>query len=209
MTIYNCRVRGLYAGAFRWSYGFHIGSTASAATVLSTLHDATNTFWTTATNGYKNLVNADVTVTQVAVYTLNSSLITLAVTTTPLAVTGSNSHDSLPFNISVVMGLRGDSDIKSDRGSLRLPTPSNDAVTGHVLTTGFLASLKLVADPFWVSMRALSGYQLNIYNRKTNKQGDPPFTAHPINSYVVSNKPGTARERVRKILPTASVVGTV
>lgn len=207
MTIYSCRVRGLSAGAYRWSYGMHINASVSAASLLSTWHDANNTLWTTATNGYQHLVNADVTVVDVVVYTLNASLVTLAVNDTALAITGSNSHDSLPFNVSTTVRMIGTSDTKSDRGMFKMPTPSNDAVTGHVFTTAFLTSMKAILDPFFTTLNAVSGFQAGSYNRRTNKQGDPPFTFHPFTTYLVSNKPGQNRNRTKKIIPSASVTG--
>lgn len=209
MTIYSCRVRGLAAGAFRWSYGIHCNATVSAASLLSTWHDANNTLWTTATHGYQHLVNADIATVDVVVYTLNASLITLAVTSTPLAITGDNAHDSLPFDVSTTVGFIGASDIKSDKGRMKMPTPANDAVTAHAFTTAFLTSMKDVLDPFFTTLNAVSGFEMGSWNRKVNKQLDPPFTFHPFTNYNVSNKPGQNRNRTKKILPTASVTGSV
>lgn len=209
MSNYKLRVRGLYAGAFRWSYGFNIQSTAAIATVASTLHDATNTFWTTTTDGYEHLVNADVTVVDVAAYLCNASWLTIQKDVLALSLTGSNANASLPFNTSAILSLTGDSDTKSDRGFMRLPTPANDSVTSHVFTSAFLAHVAAITDPFFVTMRGLAGYAAVSYNRRTNKQGEAPFTAHPLNKWDMSNKPGTERSRTKKILPTAFITGVV
>lgn len=209
MTIYSCRVRGLAAGAYRWSYGIHCNATVSASSLLSTWHDANNTLWTTATHGIQHLVGDEIATVDVAVYTLNSSLITLAVTSTPLSIVGDNANESLPFDVSVTVGFTGSSDIKSDRGRLKLPPPATDSVVDHVYTSAFLTHLKDVFDPFFTTLNAVSGFQMGSYNRKTNKQGDPPNTFHPFTTYLISNKPGQNRNRTKKIIPSASVTGSV
>jgi len=209
MTIYSCRVRGLYAGAYRWSYGIHCNTSTSAASLLSTWHDANNTLWTTATNGYQHLCNADVTVVDVAVYTLNASLVTLDIAHTGLAITGDNANASLPFATSTTVNFYGASDTKSDRGRMKMPTVAESNLVGHVWTTAFLTSMKDILDPFTATLDAVSGFQSGSYNRRVNKQGDPPFTFHPFTAYAVTNKPGTNRNRTKKILPSASVAGTI
>jgi hypothetical protein len=209
MTIYSCRVRGLYAGAYRWSYGIHCNATVSATSLLSTWHDANSTLWTTATHGYQHLVSTEVTTVDVAVYTLNASLVTLAINKTPLAITGDNANASLPFATSTTVNFYGNSDIKSDRGRMKLPAPSEDNLVAHVWSTAFLTSMKDILDPFTATLDAISGFQSGSWNRRTNRQGDPPFTFHPFTAYAVTNKPGTNRNRTKKILPSASVAGSI
>jgi hypothetical protein len=209
MTLYLARARGLYAGSHRWSTGYLLNSTVAESTVASTFTSAFGTLWTTATNGYANLCNADVTTVDTVVYTLNPSLRALSKTVTALSHAGTNAHDSLPFEVSVTVAMLGASDTKSDRGRMKFPTPSNDMFVGDVLTAGFQTSLKTVLDVFFTSMRGLAGYSAVKVNKKPNKQGDPAFTQHIITSYSVSNKPGSNRNRTKKILPSAFVTGTV
>lgn len=209
MTIYLVRARGLAAGADRFSFGYLCNSTAAESTVASTFTSAITTFWTTATNGYANLCSADVALVDTVVYTMNPSLRALSKTVTANAHAGTNTHDSLPFGVSVFVAMKGASDTKSDRGGFKLPPPSNDQFVGHILTAAFQTSVKAVLDPFFTTMRGLAGYSAIKMNKHTNQQGDPPFTQHIMTSYSVSNKPSSNRNRTKKILPTAFVTGAI
>jgi hypothetical protein len=105
--------------------------------------------------------------------------------------------------------MLGAQDTKSDRGRMKLPTPEQVAVVNGLWSSAFTASLKLVLDPFFTSMRGLAGYSAIKMNRHANQQGDPAFTQHIVTSYSVSNKPGSNRNRTKKQLPTAFVTGTI
>ncbi len=209
MSIYKCQINGLYAGARTWSTAFHITSTVAASTVASALDGAWDTLWTTATNGYTHLCNADVTVVNTRVYTLNNQFRTIGKITTPRALAGANTHDSLPFNISPFVSFLGAVDEPSDRGRMKFPTPSNDQYVGDKLIDAFEDSMKAILDPFFVSMRALAGYRFVTANAHTNKLGEAPWTLHDITGYQVGNKVGTVNKRQRKTLSTRFVSGTV
>lgn len=209
MTIYSVRARGLYSTSSRFSFGYLLNSTVAESTVASAFTAAITTFWTTATNGYANLCNADVALVDTVVYTLNPSLRALSKTVTANAHAGTNTHDSLPFNTAAWVAMLGASDTKSDRGGLMLPTPSNDMFVGDIYTAGFQTSVKAVLDPFFTSMRALAGYSAIKVNRHANQQGDPAFTQHIVTSYKVGNKPASQRKRTKKRLPTAFVTGNI
>jgi len=209
VTIYMVRARGLFSGADRFSFGYLCNSTAAESTVASTFTSAITAFWTTATNGYANYCNADVALVDTVVYTMNPSLRALSKTTTANAHAGTNAHDSLPPNTGVWVAMLGAQDTKSDRGGFRLPPLSNDAFVGGIITAGFQTSVKIVLDTFFTSMRGLAGYSAVKINRHANQQGDAAFTQHVVNSYKVSNKIASARNRTKKIIPSAFVTGTV
>lgn len=209
MSIYLCRARGLYNGLDRFSFGYYLESTVAESTVASTFTSAITTFWTTATNGYENYCSSVVALVDTVVYTVNPSLRVLSKTETANAQVGTASAASLPFNTSVTVSMLGANDTKSDRGRFKLPAPVSSALNNGLWTSAFQTSLKDVLDPFFVTMRGLAGYSPVKFNRKPNLQGDPAFTAHVINAYSISNKPGTNRQRTRKQLPTAFVTGTV
>lgn len=209
MTIYLVRARGLWNAADRFSFGYLLNSTAAESTIASTFTSAITTFWTTATNGYANLCNADVALVDTVVYTMNPSLVALSKTTTANAHVGTNAHDSLPPGTSVWVAMLGAQDTKSDRGGFKLPSPSNDMYVGGILTAAFQTSLKAVLDPFFTSMRGLAGYSAIKMNRHANKQGDPPFTQHVVTSYKVGNKAMSNRNRTKKIIPSAYVTGAI
>lgn len=209
MTIYQVRARGLFAGADRFSFGYLLNSTAAESSVASTFTSAITTFWTTATNGYANLCNADVALVDTVVYTMNPSLVVLSKTVTANAHAGTNAHDSLPPGTSVWVAMLGAQDTKSDRGGFKLPPPSNDQYVAGILTAAFQTSLKAVLDPFFTTMKGLAGYSAIKMNRHPNKQGEAAFTQHIVTSYKVGNKAMSNRNRTKKIIPTAYVTGSL
>lgn len=209
MTIYLARARGLYNSAERFSFGYLLNSTAAESAVASTFTSAITTFWTTATNGYANYAFTDVALVDTVVYTMNPSLRALSKTVTANAHAGTAATASLPYGTSVTVGMLGAADTKSDRGRMKLPTPIQTTIAGGLWTSAFTASLKLVLDPFFTTMRGLAGYSAIKINRKPNLQGDAAFTQHIVTSYSVSNKPGVNRQRTKKQLPTAFVTGTI
>lgn len=209
MTLYEVRARGLYGGSSSWSFGYLLNSTEAASSVASTFNGAITTWWTTATDGYANLCNADVTLVDTVTYTLNTSKVVLDKIVTANAQVGTNAHDSLAFQTAVWVAMLGDADTKSDRGGMMLPTPSNDNLVAEVWTAAFQESLQDIFDPFFVTMRALAGYSAVKINPHTNKQGDPPFTQHPVNAYKIGNKPATVRRRTKKRKPTVYVTGII
>jgi len=209
MTLYEVRARGLYGGSTSWSFGYKLNSTEALSSVESTFNAAITTWWTTATHGYENLVNADVTLVDTVTYTLNASLVVLDKDVTPNAQVGTNAHDSLAFQTSVWVAMFGAADTQSDRGGMMLPTPSNDNLVGEIWTAAFQTHLKDIFDPFFTTMRGLAGYSAVKINPHTNRQGDPPFTQHIVTDYKIGNKPSTVRRRTKKRRPTAYVTGTI
>jgi hypothetical protein len=209
MTIYEVRARGRYGASTTWSFGYMFDSTALMPAVGSAFNGAITTWWTTATDGYANLVNADVTLVDTLVYVLNTSGVVIDKLPTPNAQVGVNAHDSLPFQTAVWVAMSGGSNIESDRGGMYLPTPSNDALVGEVWTAAFTESLQDIFDPFFVTMRGLAGYSPFKWNHHVNRQGDAPFTKHPVNAYSIGNKPSSNRRRTKKRRPTVYVNGVI
>jgi hypothetical protein len=209
VTLFEARARGLYGGSTSWSFGYKFNSSALLGTVASTFDGAISTWWTTATDGYANLCNADVTLVDTLTRVLNTSLVQLDRTVTANAQAGTNAHDSLAFNTGVWVAQIGPAATGSDRGGFFLPTPSNDNLVGEVWTAAFTESLQDIFDPFFVTMRALAGYSPVKINPHTNKQGDAPFTQHVINEYKIGNKPASVRRRTKKRRPTIYVTGIV
>lgn len=209
MTTYKCQVNGLFAASRTWSTSFHIVSSDTIDNVASKLDGAWNTFWTTATNGYENLCNADVTVVNTRVYSLNSTFRTTGKKTTPRALAGIDGTNSLPPNLSPIVGFLGAADEPSDRGRMKLPVPAVDTFASIYYTDAFGDSLEAILNPFFATMRTLPGYRFVTANAHTNKLGDPPWTLHDITAWNFGNKTGTVNRRQRKTLASRVLTGTV
>jgi len=209
MTIYAVRAHGLYNGKDKWSFGYLLNSTEALSSVASTFDGAISTFWTTATHGYENLAFTDVTLTNTTVYTMNSSLVVLNKLDTANSKAGASENGSLAYGTSVTVAMLGDNDTQSDRGHMSLPTPDVGFLVDGLYTATLQTHLTSILNAFFTTMRGLAGYSAIKVNRHVNRQGDAPFTQHTVDKWSVSNKPGSARMRTKKQLPTAFVTGTI
>lgn len=209
MTLYEVRARGLYNSAQTWSFGYKLNSTEALSSVASAFDGAMSTFWTTATHGFENLCFTDVSMVDTVAYTLNPSLVVLDKVVTPNSKTGTSSNGSLAYGTTITVGMIGDNDTKSDRGHMSLPTPDQGFIADGLYTATIQTHLTSILNAFFTSMRGLAGYSAVKVNTHTNKQGDPPFTQHVVNKWIVSDKPGSARQRTRKQKPTTFVTGTI
>lgn len=203
MANFKARVRGLFGGSREWSYGFNFTANTDVATAATTLHDATQGFWNTATSGYAHLCSATTTTTDVTAYLCNASWRSTNKKRVAFAVAGDDAANSLAIatavNIFMFSGVANDG---SHRGHMKLPAPSNDALDGLVFSTAFVGHVSTRLEQFLTDMSALTAFTMVSYNRHTNKMGDPPFTIHALTDAEVSNKPGTNRQRNRKQIPT-------
>jgi hypothetical protein len=209
MTLYEVRARGLYNSADSWSFGYLLNSTAALSTVASTWDSAMSTFWTTATHGFENLCFTDVALVETFAYTLNPSLVVLNKITTPNSKVGTSANGSLAYGTTITVAMSGANDTKSDRGHMSLPTPDVGFLADGLYTSTIQTHLTSILDALFTSMRGLAGYSAVKVNKRVNRQGDAPFTQHPVTTWSVSNKPGSARQRTRKQRPTVFVTGSI
>lgn len=209
MTLYEVRARGLYNGKDPWSFGYLLNSTEALSSVASAFDGAISTFWTAATHGFENLCFSDVTLVDTLVYTLNPGLVVLGKFVTANAKAGTSANGSLAYGTTITVGMSGANDTKSDRGHMSLPTPDTGFLVDGLYTATIQTHLTSILNAFFATMSGLAGYSAVKVNRHTNRQGDAPFTQHVVNKWTVSNKPGSARQRTRKQLPTVFVSGTI
>jgi len=203
MANFKARIRGKFASAYEWSYGFNFTANTDVATAAATLHDATQTFWNTATTGYAHLCSATTATTDVTAYICNASWRSTNKKRVAFAVVGDDAENSLSMATAVNIFLfSGDANDGSHRGHIKLPAPAIDALDGVVFSTTFVNAVTTRIEQFWTDMSALTAFTTVSYNRHTNKQGDPPFTNHALTDSEVSAKPGTNRQRSRKQIPT-------
>ncbi len=202
MANFKARVRGLFAGSFEWSYGFNFTANTDVATAATTLHDATQAFWNTATTGYAHLVANEVTTTDVVAYICNASWRSTNKKKVTFAVAGDSGDNSLPwFNAVNIFMFSGDANDGSHRGHIKLPAPYVTALDGHIYSSAFVTAVSTRLEQFLTDMSALTAFSMVSYNRHTNKQGDPPFTNHSLTDAEVSNKVASNRQRTRKQIP--------
>jgi hypothetical protein len=173
----------------------------SEATLAATLDTATNTLWTTATNGIQALTTSNVTLEGTQVSTLNATLHELTKTVTTRHIAGTASGSELPWHDTLVIGMTGVQIIKADRGRVRFPPLAVSTMSAGLFSTGAVASLKAVLDVYWPAVRA-GGMTYFSANRTVLVGGQLAFTKSTLTSYHISNEPGILRNRSDKRVPT-------
>jgi len=199
MANFKARVKGLFGGSLEWSYGFNFTANTDVATAATTLHDATQGFWNTATSGYAHLCSATTTTTTVTAYLCNASWRSTNKKILAFAVAGDDAANSLSVATAVnIFTFSAAANDGSHRGHIKLPAPSIDALDGLVYSDAFVGHVSTRLEQFLTDMSALAAFTMVSYNRHTNRLGDPPFTNHPLTDAEVSKKPGSNRQRNRK-----------
>lgn len=205
-TNYRAVASGLLGGSLPWSYHMNLQSSSVEATVASDWNAATVTLWNTATNGLKNFMSADVTLTNTFVTTLNATFHQTTKTPdgTGLPIAGADANASLPWNIAEVVTLRTPFATKSGHGRIFLPPFAEDQIVAHVIKAATITSMQTVFNAFFASLIA-AGHIPFVYNARTLKDGTLPFTIKLCTFYDLSNKPAQQRRRVSKVVPTRVV----
>jgi len=210
MPNYKLRVNGLLGGAFKWSMGYNILSTAALATVASTFDTAFGTLWTTATNGIENFCHTDVTVVNTTVYQVSTLWITQSKAVTAHALAGTDVAVTPHYSLSAFVFMNSTSNNgRSYRGHIKMPPFASDTMAAGLLNAGVVTSLGTVWQAFFTTMKGLAGYEVVSVNRKPNKLGDPIFTPHQLTAFTISNKVGSNEQRHDKQLATNSTTGTL
>jgi hypothetical protein len=192
----------LEASALPWSFGFYMSGAVSEATAASTLNSAVTALWTTATNGLENFIASDVSLTQTAVSTLNSTLHQTTITRTANVVPGTAATDSLPKQSTIVVTTRSAQATKAGHGRFFLPPFAVGTVgVGGVLSSATQTSLQTVFNAFFASL-STGGLTLFIQNRRALKNGTPAGTRNTLITYDIANKFEVHRRRVSKVVPT-------
>lgn len=207
MSDFLAKIHGTLGGTRTWSMGFHLTGGVTEAALSSTFNAAAVALFNTTTDGIKNYVTSDVVATQSEVISLNAQMKLLSHTFATVNVTGIASGQSLPWNVAELVRLGSTVlDIKAARGHVYLPPAAESTVSAHVMTAGFLASMKTVFDVFFPAIHT-SGVQSFVFNRLPLKDGTPAYTKRIMDFYEISNKPSSQRGRVRKVLPSYTLGG--
>jgi len=209
VTDFSGRVNGLLGAVLPWSFGFWMtGAPASEGALATAFNNATSSLFTTAVNGLENFMSADVTVTGTVVSTLNATLHQTTQTINTLSITGTDANASLPWSTAEVVTLRSNLATKYGHGRIFLPPFAEDQIAAHVIKAATLTSMKTVFDAFFTSVTG-AGVSFFIYNKKTLKNGQAPYTKTLLQAFDLSNKPAQQRRRVSKLVPTRTTGGVI
>lgn len=203
MTDYYGQVHGLYGGTLGWSFGIHWSSPSSESSCATDWHNAWNGVWTNGTYGIETLYPTGTTVTETSVATLNSTMHETSKTRTALAIAGTSSADTLPFQEAVVISWRGPNIQRHGRGRMYLPALAEDQVNGDILINAAATRIKSAIDALNSDLTSRS-FTFFVTNKKPLKDGTPAFQKTTVTTPLVALKPARQSRRVRKV-PTSYV----
>lgn len=177
-------------------------STAPISSVASTLDSAWNTLWTDATGGLTKWVTSVVTTVNTTVYQTDVNWRTTNKVVTPRALAGTNASNTTYLQGAPYVAFTGSNDTRSDRGRMKFPSFAADQLSSGLIINATVDAFATVVSAFFATMSGLAGAEIVSYNKRTNKQGDPPFTSHQLTGGIFGNRPGTVRVRERKLKAT-------
>lgn len=206
MTNFRAQINGTLGGSLPWSTGLWLSGAIVEGTLATDWASAVATLWNTATDGLQNFMSADVELTGTSVSTLNSTMHQTTKTLIGASIAGTDSNPSLPWNIAEVVTLRSPQATKWGHGRMFLPPFAEDQIASHVIKAATITKMETVFNSFFASLVA-AGATPFIFNRRTRKDGTPPYTITDLTYYDLSDKPAQQRRRVSKVVPTR-VVGS-
>jgi len=205
MPDYKAEVHGHYSAAVTWSFGCHITSAQDLATILSTWKTAWEATWSDGAHGLNLLYPATTGVDQYRIYLLDSNYRSTQVQTATSAKVGTGTADSLPWEVSIVVSQRSISSTPAGRGRIKLPAIIETSVNSNVLDHGDGARISTAVNAVKSAIQADGS---SIFLAKPGHPVSarvpvaiPPGPKYVVTSWTVSDKPGSQRNRVRKIRP--------
>ena len=204
MTNFRAQMYGLIGGALPWSSGLYMSGALPEATLATDWNDGVGNLFGTAVNGLKNFMSADVTLTGTSVTTLNATMHQTTITRLDQPITGVDANASLPWNNAEVITTRSAFATKWGHGRLYMPPFAEDQIVAHVIKGATVASMIIVFEALFAALVG-AGATPFVFNKKTRKDGTPPYTITDLTGFDISNKPAVQRRRVSKVVPTRVV----
>lgn len=204
MPDYYMQVLGEYTSSLGWSFGQHITSSSSEASLAASWHLAWTGAWTDGSFGLQTLYPTGTAITEVTVATLSASMKELSKTRLALAEAGIASDDTLPFQNSVCVSWRGTNIQRYGRGRWFLPAPIETIINNNVLTNTAATRIKNAVNYVYSQMSA-GGNTFFVTNKKdiidkvTHAVLVPAFTKQIVTTPFVATKPARQSRRVRKV----------
>lgn len=204
MTDYYMQVLGEYGTTLSWSFGQHITSSSSEATLATEWQAAWTGAWTDGSFGLQTLYPTTTAITQVSVATLNARMREISKTRLTLAEAGISSDDTLPYQEAICVSWRGTNIQKNGRGRWYLPAPVETIVNADALTSTAATRIKNAVS-YVYSQMTTGGNTFFVTNKKdivdpvTHVVLVPAFTKQIVTTPLVARKPARQSRRVRKV----------
>lgn len=201
MTDYAVKVNGHYQNGEAWSWSWDVTSSQPPATLLTTMEAALTDMWTNGTYGLQSQYPTTTVMDSVEVITLDGTYRHKSKVSGILSLAGTSSDNGLTNATTMVVHKQSSGLQRYQRGFTRLPAPVEGIVVDGVYTgtavTRFGNAMRAVRNAI-----AADGSTLFVHlGKNAAKDGTPAYSKTVITTVEASNKPGTARARVRKYKP--------
>lgn len=200
MTDYKMKVFGRLESNEPYSWSWLITSNQTPGALVTTLIAGLTSYWTDGTHGVGSQYAPGIRLDSFDVITLDGTFRETAKLSHTLTFVGTSSDNPLSDKSTMVLkkvstGLR-----RNQRGFTHFPAPVEGVLTGGLYTN-------TARDRFTTASRALlssitaDGSTLFVHTGATaTKGGVAPYTKTVITDVTCSNKPGTQRKRMSKVV---------
>jgi hypothetical protein len=200
MTDYSMKVHGRLESNEPYSWSWNITSLQTPAALVTTMAAALTDMWTNATYGVGSQYAPGIRLDDFDIVTLDGTFKETSKLNHALTLVGTSGDAPLSDKTTMVMkkvstGLR-----RNQRGFTHLPAPVEGVLSGGLYSV-------TARNRFTTAMRAVlsaitaDGSTLFVHTGAAEtKGGVPPYTKTVITDVTCSNKPGTQRNRMNKVV---------
>lgn len=204
MTDYKVQWGGTLPGGVAWTTGLGVTSSQPPAALLTTMEAALTDMWTNGTYGLGNQYAPGITLTQVEVITVDGTFKQTSKVIGPLALVGTSGDAPLTNDDTMTIRKENPGLARWQRGFMSLPAPVEGTLVNGKYTVPtrdrFGAALQAVRS-------AITADGSTVYiHTPASKPGTtyPPYTKTVVTKLAASDKPGSRRQRTRKVKPSYS-----
>lgn len=200
MTDYRMKVHGRLESNEAYSWAWCITSNQTPSALVTTMAAGLSDMWSNATYGVGAQYAPGIRLDTFDIITLDAVFRETAKESHTLSLVGTSGDAPISDKSTMVMKKESTGLRRNQRGFTHLPAP----VEG-VLVSGLYTNV--ARDRFTTAMRALlaaitaDGSTLFVHTGSTTtKGGVAPYTKTVISDVTCSNKPGTQRKRMSKVV---------
>jgi hypothetical protein len=201
MTDYRMKVHGRLESNEAYSWSWNITSTQTASALVTTMAAALTNMWSNGTYGLGSQYAPGIRLDDFDIITLDATFNETFKQNHALSLVGSSADNPLSDKSTMVMRKVSTGLKRWQRGFTHLPAPVEGTLAGGLYTN-------VVRDRFTTAMRSVlsaitaDGSTLFVHTGAADPlhPSRPAYTKTVITDVTCSNKPGTQRKRMSKVV---------
>jgi hypothetical protein len=200
MADYSLKVHGRLTSNEPYSWNWFITSNQTPGALVTTMAAALGDMWTNGTYGVGAQYAPGIRLDSFDIITLDGTFQETTKLSHTLSLVGTSADAPLSDKTTMVMRKVSPGLKRNQRGFTKLPAPVEGDLTNGLYTT-------VSRDRFTTAMRAVhsaitaDGSTLFVHvGKNATKGGIPAYTKTVITDVTCSNKPGSQRKRMNKVV---------